>query len=248
LLLYPNKVLTLGLEQLDDHHFSLEDCFEHLKVQLANHPSLFNNSEGHQTQIEGSSRLHQGIQYAETLQQNRSLVNSLRAGGHILYARHGEATVGRDLANLHLNYCYTQRNLSEFGRIQAITFGITLQQLGIPIQYPVLASPFCRTRETAELAFGRENVQVDPFWVKVYDLSGNLRGGEQRRTIDSINTALESKPLPGYNKVIIAHSFPGNNGLGQIPNMGTVVLKPLGEGNGYEIISRLSLNTLTDLV
>lgn len=236
------------MEQLDDHHFTLENRFEHLKVPLSNHTSLFNDAEELQTQIQGLPHLHQGIQTAEPIQQNRSLVNSLRAGGHILYARHGEATVGRDQSNLHFNYCYTQRNLSEFGRIQAITFGRTLQRLGIPIQYPVLTSPFCRTRETAESAFGRENVQVDPFWVKVYELSGNSRSGEQRRTIDSINTALESKPLPGYNKVIVAHSFPGNNGLGQIPNMGTVVLKPLGEGNGYEIIARFSLTRLNELV
>ena len=105
---------------------------------------------------------------------NRSLLNSLRKGGFIFYARHGEATVGRDLPYLNFQDCLTQRNLSEMGRRQAIYYGEILRYLQIPIQYPVSASPFCRTIETAQLAFGSGNVQVNPFWFEVYRLSGNL--------------------------------------------------------------------------
>ena len=47
---------------------------------------------------------------------NESLLHSLRKGGYILYARHGEATVGSDLSNLNFQDCSTQRNLSEYGR------------------------------------------------------------------------------------------------------------------------------------
>lgn len=235
------------MNQLEEYHFVREAPFN---WSLVNYPYLFNDAEDNQTQIQKFARLHQEIQTAQIIQHNPihpSLVNALQQGGYILYARHGEATVGRDQANFRFNSCFTQRNLSMFGKTQAITFGQTIRRLGIPIQYPVLASPFCRTRETAELAFGRENVQVDSFWVKVYELSGNPRNGEKRRINDSINTALEAKPIPGYNKVIIAHSFPGNNGLGQIPDMGTVVLKPYGEGNGYAIVARLSLHELATL-
>lgn len=48
--------------------------------------------------------------------------------------------------------------------------------------------------------------------------------------------------LPSNNQVIVAHGFPTEVGLGQIPNMGTVVVRPLGQGNGYEIVARLSLD------
>lgn len=242
MFLHPNKDLTLSLEQLAYYHFALAAQFERLKLASENNSSLF-------TYYAGLHSYHLALEHhykkrlrEKTLQAHPNdliVFDLLRKGGYILYARHGEATVGNDQLNLHYNYCFTQRNLSAYGRIQAITFGQALRRLGIPIQYPVLSSPFCRTRETAELAFGRENVQVDSFWVKVYELSRDLSSEEQRRIIDSLNSAMEWQPPPGYNRVIIAHSFPGNIGLGQIPNMGTVVLKPLGEGNGYEIIARL---------
>lgn len=113
----------------------------------------------------------------------RSLLDLLRGGGFILYARHGEATVGEDQPNLNLKYCFTQRNLSELGRIQAIYYGEILRNLRIPINFPILTSPFCRTIETAQLAFGSANIQIDPFWVEIYKLSGNLSSAEQKKNI-----------------------------------------------------------------
>lgn len=178
---------------------------------------------------------------------NNSLLDLLRGGGYILYIRHGEATVGEDQPNLNFLYCFTQRNLSEMGRRQAIYYGQVLRNLRIPINYPVLTSPFCRTIETAQLAFGGSNVQIDPFWLEVYKLSGRLPAAEQRRIVDSLRSRLEAMPPQGSNKVIIAHSFPEGIGLGQIPNMGTVVVRPRGQGNGYEISSKLSLSDLVNL-
>jgi phosphohistidine phosphatase SixA len=46
-----------------------------------------------------------------------------------------------------------QRNLTDGGRADARAIGAAIRSLGIPIG-EVLASPFCRTRETAELIFG----------------------------------------------------------------------------------------------
>lgn len=178
----------------------------------------------------------------------RSLLDLLRNGGYVLYARHGEATVGEDLPSLNFQYCSTQRNLSEVGRRQAIYYGEILRSLQIPISYPIITSPFCRTIETAQLAFGRSSAQIDPFWFEIYKLSGNLSASEQKRILDSLQSELEIKPPQGSNKVIIAHSFPKGVGLGQIPNMGTVIVKPLGQGKGYEIINKLSLGDLANLL
>ncbi|WML32717.1 histidine phosphatase family protein [Clostridium sp. OS1-26] len=178
---------------------------------------------------------------------NRSLLDLLKKGGYILYARHGEATVGVDQPNLNFWNCFTQRNLSELGRRQAVYYGQILRNLQIPISYPIIASPFCRTIETAQLAFGSANVQIDPFWFEIYRLDENLSSAEQKRILDSLNSKLEIKPPQGSNKIIIAHSFPKGIGLGQIPNMGTVIVKPLGQGHGYEIIDKLSLSDLAKL-
>ena len=177
----------------------------------------------------------------------RPLLDLLRNGGYVLYTRHGEATVGVDQPYLNFQYCFTQRNLSETGRRQAIYYGEILRILQIPISYPILASPFCRTIETAQLAFGWANVQINPFWVEVYNLSGSISTSEQKRILDSLRSKLETKPLQGTNEVIIAHSFPDGIGLGQIPDMGTVIVKPMGQGNGFEIVNRLSLEDLADL-
>lgn len=178
---------------------------------------------------------------------NNPLLDLLRGGGYILYVRHGEATVGEDQPNLNFLYCFTQRNLSEMGRRQAIYYGQILRNLRVPINYPVLTSPFCRTIETAQLAFGGSNVQIDPFWFEVYRLGGSLSAAELRRILDSLRSRLEVIPPQGSNKVIIAHSFPEGVGLGQISNMGTVVVRPRGQGNGYEIIRKLSLSDLVNL-
>ncbi|MDN4492590.1 histidine phosphatase family protein [Ureibacillus aquaedulcis] len=177
---------------------------------------------------------------------NRLLLHDLRNGGYIFYTRHGEATIGRD-SNLDFRNCFTQRNLSEKGRWQAIYYGEILRYLGIPIKYPISASPFCRTIETAQLAVGTGNVQVDPFWIEVNRLSGNLSSEERQRILNRLQSVLELKPEAGKNNIVIAHSFPEGAGLGRIRNMETIIIKPRGVGNGYEVIDQLSLSDLSKL-
>lgn len=176
-----------------------------------------------------------------------SLLDLLQGGGYILYARHAEATVGADQPTLNLQDCSTQRNLSNLGRSQATTYGEMIRRLGIPVMYPVIASPFCRVGETAALAFGENYVQIDPFWVDIYNLSANLTAQQQARILYNLQSVLEVQPPLGSNQVIIAHSFPSYVGLGSIPNMGTVVIRPHGQGNGYEVVAHLTLEDLQRL-
>lgn len=178
---------------------------------------------------------------------NGALLDLLRNGGYILYTRHGEATVGEDRPDLDFRNCDTQRNLSDLGRRQAGYYGQLIQALQIPIGYPVMTSPFCRAVETGQLAFGHEYVQIDPFWFDVYNLSRNITQSEQDRILNELWPRLETIPAPGTNQVIIAHSFPARVGLGQIPDMGTVIIRPLGQGNGFEIVARVSLSDLAGL-
>nr|WP_183128186.1 hypothetical protein [Clostridium autoethanogenum] len=94
---------------------------------------------------------------------NSSLLNLLRSGGYILYAKHGEATVGDDQPNLNFYYCNNQRNISEAGRRQAIYIGQLFLLMGHPVSYPILTSPFCIAIETGRLAFGIANYQFEQF-------------------------------------------------------------------------------------
>ena len=174
---------------------------------------------------------------------NYSLLDLLRAGGYILYTRHGEATIGEDQPYIDFMNCLTQRNLSETGYRQAVYYGNILHNLRIPISIPVEASPFCRAIETAQLAFGRSNVQINPFWYQIYRLSGDISATEQRRILDSFQSRLAVIPPQGFNKVIIAHSFPEGVGLGKIPDMGIVIIKP----KGRKKVMKLLLDYLTQI-
>ena len=82
------------------------------------------------------------------------LLAALRAGGHILYFRHADTDHRQVDRGVRLEDCATQRNLTDAGRDHSRALGEAIRSLGIPIG-AVLASPMCRTMETATLfAFG----------------------------------------------------------------------------------------------
>ena len=178
---------------------------------------------------------------------NNSLFNLIRSGGYILYAKHGEASVEVEQPDLNLQCCFTRRNLSEAGRRQVVNYGEALRTLRIPVSYPILVSHLCRAIETGQLAFGRDKIQADPFLFQIYKLSGNLSSTQQKKILNFLQSELEIKPPQGSNRVIIAHSFPKGIGLGEITDMGTVVIRPLGRDKGYEIVTKLSLEDLGNL-
>lgn len=76
---------------------------------------------------------------------------ALRQGGIVLF-RHAHAPGGGDPAGMRLGECATQRNLDGRGREQAIRIGSALRAQGVAVD-AVLTSQWCRTTETAELAF-----------------------------------------------------------------------------------------------
>lgn len=83
--------------------------------------------------------------------------------GDVLIYRHALAPGGGDPAGLKLGDCSTQRNLSEAGRAQARQIGVALRQrLGALKVAAVWASPWCRTLETARLAFPGLPVREQP--------------------------------------------------------------------------------------
>jgi len=170
-----------------------------------------------------------------------SLINELRQGGYILYVRHGEANVGEDQPGFSLMDCSTQRNLSVIGKEQAKKYGEALRKLNIPVTLPVESGPLCRTVQTAEAAFGTQNVTIKEFWLRIYELSKNIGAEDSKQIVKDFTNEVEHVPPNNSNRVIIAHSFLSGIGLGDIPNMGTVVIKPLGNNRGYEVIGRLNL-------
>lgn len=190
---------------------------------------------------EGIRYTHHSDHLAREVAPTGTLLNLLQAGGYILFARHGEALVGTDQPNLNFQDCNTQRNLTQKGRNQASTYRELIRGLNIPINIPVKASPFCRAFETAGLAFGYENVQVEPFLVEIYNLSFNVTPTQFSNTLNQLITMLEVHPPTGSNQVIIAHSFPRGVGFGKLRDMETVIVRPRGRGMGFEVVDQLTL-------
>src|SRR4030095_3712611 len=72
-------------------------------------------------------------------------------GGHVALIRHGNAPPGYgDPPGFKIDDCTTQRNLDDRGRAQARALGAAFRQHGVRVG-KVLASPWCRCLETAEL-------------------------------------------------------------------------------------------------
>ena len=86
------------------------------------------------------------------------LGEQLQRGGVILVIRHAATDQSKpDQDPVDLNDCRTQRNLSAQGRREARLIGQGVRRLKLRIG-AVLSSRFCRTRETARLAFGRATI------------------------------------------------------------------------------------------
>ncbi|MCE4554481.1 histidine phosphatase family protein [Roseateles cellulosilyticus] len=92
----------------------------------------------------------------------------LRDGDVVLY-RHALAPGNGDPPGFQLGDCSTQRNLSDAGRDQALRLGDALrQQLGSLRVTGVWASPWCRTLDTARLAFPDVDVQPQTAFASFY--------------------------------------------------------------------------------
>jgi len=94
------------------------------------------------------------------------LLAQLRGGGVIIVIRHAatdrsqpdaDERTGPDAGPVDFDDCSTQRNLTDEGRADARTIGEAVRELRIPVG-TVWTSPYCRSRDTAELAFGRAEV------------------------------------------------------------------------------------------
>lgn len=83
----------------------------------------------------------------------------LREGGHVVLLRHANAPGAAEPANFDIANCATQRNLSDRGRQQARRIGALFAARAAPVDR-VFASNYCRTRDTAVLAFGASLVET----------------------------------------------------------------------------------------
>jgi hypothetical protein len=162
-----------------------------------------------------------------------ALVQALKTGGLILYFRHTSTDFGQnDDAMTGYEDCARQRNLTDRGRDEARAIGAAIKRLNIPVG-DILASPFCRTRETAQLIFGRSTV------------SAAVRGGPARpdnadRYAD-LRKLLSTPPRAGSDLVIASHGNPFHAVAADASYLAegeAAVIRPLG-ARGFRIVARI---------
>lgn len=166
--------------------------------------------------------------------QGRALLDALRGGGYVLLFRHAATDyLQSDVDRQNLENCATQRNLSEHGRQQASLIGQAFRQLQIPVG-AVLASPYCRTLETARLAFGAAEPSAD----LVSELSNDTSGDRERLTA-ALRGMLAQPPEAGTNAVLVTHTLNVQSALGlDIEEGEAIVAGPDGSG-GYAVVARV---------
>lgn len=163
------------------------------------------------------------------------LLAALRAGGFVIYFRHADTDHSReDQRPVNFNNCATQRLLSDKGRANARAIGEAVRALGVPIG-PILASPLCRTVETAELAFGSAEKSM-----ATRDAGPDPAGSPGR--FAALRALLSTAPPADTNTAIIAHGYPYYSliGKGQMLEEGeAAIVRP--HGTSFEEVARLGL-------
>jgi phosphohistidine phosphatase SixA len=133
--------------------------------------------------------------------KDAALAGALEMGGVVLVMRHAKTETATDEVEV-LGDCSRQRNLSDEGRAQAKSIGRDVEALGVPVD-EVRASPLCRAKETAELAFGM--AEVDRTLVSP-GVTGTVADDDRRiRRLRGMTSA-----PPGSAIVLVTHT--GNIG------------------------------------
>ena len=164
-----------------------------------------------------------------------ALLADLRQGGYLLYLRHADTAVAPEPAVRDLEDCGWQRNLSQQGRAQAAARGAMMRQQGI-VFAAVESSGFCRTRQTAELVFGRApTVSADLFY-HVSRTPAEIAADTMR-----LKARLGRAPIVG-NVALVGHAptFRDVTGVELAEGQGAIV-KPAGDGT-FVIVGRLDVN------
>ena len=161
-------------------------------------------------------------------------VDRLREGGYVVTFRHAATDSGVDTTD-DLSDCSRQRNLDAEGRRQSREIGRAFERLDIAVGR-VMASPFCRTRDTARLAFGR--VQPTRALLSVEFFASQREG---RR--EGLRRLLKAEPQPGTNTVLVTHGSAILDAIGEEPEEGDAVVVEPGRGKrGYAAVATVPVD------
>jgi len=126
---------------------------------------------------------------------DEQLWSALSEGGYVVLMRHAMTDPKGDPFLLTPGDCSKQRNLSAAGREQARSIGKLFADRDIDVK-EVLSSRYCRTMDTARLAFGKATP-----W-KPLDLISPLSEQQQADRIAAVTNEIKSFKGPGILMMI----------------------------------------------
>ena len=170
----------------------------------------------------------------------KALVQQLRAGGYNVYFRHA-ATNWSQRDRIRETGDWTScdpsrvRQLSDEGRRSARAVGSAMRALKIPVGR-VLASPYCRTVETAKLMnLGRVETTTDLVNLRVAAYFGGRDAIAKRA-----QAQLATPPANSTNTVLVAHGNVARHATQVYPDEGEgIVFRPDGNGK-FIFVGRLT--------
>ena len=161
------------------------------------------------------------------------MIESMKAGGHILMIRHALAPGTGDPADFRIGDCSTQRNLDDRGRKQAKAIGDWLRSNGIT-SARIYSSQWCRCLETAallEMGAVAELPALNSFYELTQDREPNLK---------ALRKFIAAQPSTGVLVILVTHLVTISAIADAGVSSGEGVLLKLNEDAPYEIVGRLS--------
>src|SRR6267154_653078 len=162
------------------------------------------------------------------------LLAELLNGGYILYFRHAATDFSQNDERMKsFEDCAHQRNLVDRGRSDARAAAAAIRRLGIPVER-VLASPFCRTVETAQLIFGRAE--------KMQEVRGGPSAPADAERYAALRRILATPIHVGANLAVVSHGNPFYSVAGPpyLAEGEAAVIRPLGAD--FQVIARIRVD------
>ena len=159
------------------------------------------------------------------------LLADLRKGGQTIVFRHSITPNYLDPSPSYMSDCSAQRNLSTDGRDQAREIGKGFRDLEIPVGV-VRASPYCRTMDTARLAFGRVE-RDDNLWGDPTPNNPTIPFHQR-----DIRNMAKISPWPGSNTVLVGHGSIAESFGGHFLTEGEAAIVRWN-GQGFDILGYL---------
>src|SRR6266513_2167105 len=167
------------------------------------------------------------------------LLAELLRGGYILYFRHAATDFSQNDEKMKsYEECSNHRSLIDRGRSDARAAAAAIRRLGIPVER-VLASPFCRTVETAQLLFGRAE--------KMQEVRGGPSAPADAERYAALRSILATPVRAGSNLAVVSHGNPFYSVAGPpyLAEGEAAVIRPLG--SDFQVVARIRVDRWDEL-